>query len=71
MLDAQKYIPKPDHERDLTDTTIAMCRAYVEKDSLDILFLASHCHPHSEVRLEARISFDSISVIPTDASLVC
>lgn len=49
MLDALKYLPEPDYERDLTDTTISMCRAYIEKQSLDILFLAPHCHPHSNL----------------------
>ena len=49
MLDALKYLPEPDYERDLTDTTIAICRAYIEKQSLDILCLAPHCHPHSNL----------------------
>lgn len=49
MIDGLKYLPEPDNKRDLTETTIAMCRAYIEKDSLDILVLAPHCHPHSEL----------------------
>jgi hypothetical protein len=49
MLDALKYLPEPDYERELADTTIAICRAYIEKQSLDILFLAPHCHPHSSL----------------------
>ena len=49
VIDGLKYFPEPDYKRDLAETTIAMCRAYIEKDSLDIPFLAPHCHPRSEL----------------------
>jgi len=32
VLDALNFLPEPDYERDLTETSIAMCRAYIEKD---------------------------------------
>lgn len=47
LLDAFKYLLEPDYEADLTRTTLAMTRAYIQKECLDIILLASHCPPGS------------------------
>ena len=46
-IDALKYLPEPNYTIDLTTITVAITRAYIQRDALEIILLAPHC-PHTD-----------------------
>lgn len=42
LLDALKYLLEPNYEMGLNETTLAMARAYIQSQGLDIVLLAPH-----------------------------
>ncbi|RYN16358.1 hypothetical protein AA0115_g12413 [Alternaria tenuissima] len=47
-VDALKYLPEPNYDIDLTTMTVAITRAYIQRNTLEIIFLAPHC-PHTDL----------------------
>jgi hypothetical protein len=49
LFGVDKYLLDPDYEANLTTVTLAMVRAYIQKESLNIILVAPHCHPSSNL----------------------
>ena len=47
-IDALKYLPEPNYTIDLTTITVAITRAYIQRNALEIILLAPHC-PHTDL----------------------
>jgi hypothetical protein len=47
-VDASKYLPEPNYNMDLTTMTVAITRAYIQRNTLEIILLAPHC-PHTDL----------------------
>ena len=47
-VDALKYLPEPNYNIDLATITVAITRAYIQRNTLDIILLAPHC-PHTHI----------------------
>ncbi|CAN9215725.1 unnamed protein product [Alternaria alternata] len=47
-VDALKYLPEPNYNIDLISMTVATTRAYIQRNTLEIILLAPHC-PHTDV----------------------
>ena len=47
-VDALKYLPEPNYNIDLTTITVAITRAYIQRNDLEIILLAPHC-PHTDL----------------------
>lgn len=46
-VDALKYLPEPNYNIDLATMTIAITRAYIKRNTLEIILLGPHC-PHTD-----------------------
>ena len=46
-VDALKYLPEPNYNIDLNTMTVAITRAYIQRNTLEIILLAPHC-PHTD-----------------------
>jgi hypothetical protein len=47
-VDALKYLPEPDYNIDLTTMTVAITRAYIQRNTLEIILLAPH-YPRTDI----------------------
>jgi hypothetical protein len=47
-VDALKYLPEPNYKIDLNTMTVAITRAYIQRNTLEIILLAPHC-PHTDL----------------------
>jgi hypothetical protein len=47
-VDALKYLPEPNYNIDLATITVAITRAYIQRNTLDIILLGPHC-PHTHI----------------------
>lgn len=47
-VDALKYLPEPNYNIDLTTMTVAITRAYIQRNTLEIILLAPH-YPHTDL----------------------
>jgi hypothetical protein len=47
-VDALKYLPEPNYSIDLNTITVAITRAYIQRNAPEIILLAPHC-PHTDL----------------------
>lgn len=47
-VDALKYLPEPNYNIDPNTITVAIARAYIQRNTLEIILLAPHC-PHTDL----------------------